>query len=69
MNKIFTMIVAESEKSQMNKVMRIHADEIRDYQISKKFDLGVIDITVYIIVTSDEVFNKITQEMNGKRIH
>lgn len=69
MNKIFTIIVPTEEKEYMDQIMIEYESDISDFQISKNFDLGLINVVIYIIVTTEEVFNEMVRKINGVRTY
>ena len=53
----------------MDQIMIEYESDISDFQISKNFDLGLINVVIYIIVTTEEVFNEMVRKMNGVRTY
>lgn len=69
MNKLWTMIVGKEDNGIeiLEEAIRKYRDKIVDYDMSKDFAmvsiLGVVTVRNYTIITTEEVYNKIIEEL------
>lgn len=69
MERIYTILVTKDEQDSIEKELVIYGDKIKDYDLSKVFNVQGIEVMYYALVTDDETFDKITQNVNGNRIY
>lgn len=68
MESIYVLFAGEGDIAKMEECIERYHDHITDYERSKTFSVRGNEVTVYSLVTTNEIIDTITVEIRGTKL-